>query len=60
MTDLEKIEGIFVGLLNEQEMRTFVRAIEDGEAYRSYEGEAGVLGLARVRLHSCMPQRFER
>lgn len=39
-----------MGQLGEQEMRTFERAIKDGEAARSYEGVAGSLGLARVRL----------
>jgi hypothetical protein len=51
MSDLERIEGLFVGQLNERELRTFERAIADGEAYRSYEGGAGFLGLAKVRLH---------
>jgi hypothetical protein len=51
MTDLERMEGLFVGQLDEHEMRTFVRAVQDGEAYRSYEGGAGFMGLAKVRLH---------
>lgn len=38
MTDLDRIEGLFVGQLDERELRTFERAIADGEAYRSYEG----------------------
>lgn len=50
MSDLERIEGLFVGQLDEKEMRLFERAIEDGEARRSYEGGAGFMGLARVRL----------
>jgi hypothetical protein len=50
MSDLDRIEGLFVGQLDEREMRCFERAIEDGEAYRSYEGGPGFIGLARVRL----------
>lgn len=50
MTDLEQIEGLFVGQLDERELRTFERAIDDGEARRSYEGGAGFMGLAKVRL----------
>jgi hypothetical protein len=54
MTDLERIEGLFVGQLDERDLRLFERAIEDGEARRSYEGGAGFMGLARVRLRKCM------
>ena len=50
MDDLRRIEGLFVGQLDERELRTFERAIEDGEARRSYEGGAGFMGLAKVRL----------
>lgn len=50
MSDLEQIEELFVGQLTERELRTFERAIEDGEARRSYEGGAGFMGLAKVRL----------
>ncbi len=49
-TDLDWIEGLFVGQLDPGEMRTFERAVQDGEAYRSYEGGAGFMGLAKVRL----------
>lgn len=50
MNDLDRIEGLFVGQLDAREMRTFERAVEDGEARWSYEGGAGFMGLARVRL----------
>jgi hypothetical protein len=50
MTDLEHIDGLFIGQLNEQEMHAFERAVAEGEAYRSYEGGAGFMGLAKVRL----------
>lgn len=52
MTDLERMEGLFVGQLDEHEMRTFERAVQDGEAVRSYEGAGGFMGLAKVRLLS--------
>jgi hypothetical protein len=50
MDDLERIEGLFVGQLTARELRTFERAVADGEARRSYEGVAGVMGLAKIRL----------
>lgn len=50
MDDLERIRGLFVGQLNERELRTFERAVKDGEAIRSYEGGAGFMGLAKVKL----------
>lgn len=50
MSDLERIEGLFVGQLDDRELRTFERAVKDGEARRSYEGGAGFMGLAKVRL----------
>lgn len=52
MDDLKRIEGLFVGQLDEHEMRTFERAVQDGDAVRSYEGGAGFMGLAKVRLLS--------
>jgi hypothetical protein len=54
MSDLDQIDGLFVGQLSEKELRTFERAVEDGEARRAYEGVAGFMGLAKVhvlRLH---------
>lgn len=51
MTDLERIEGLYVGQLNEREMRLFERAVRDGEAVRAWDHlAAAALGLARVKL----------
>jgi hypothetical protein len=50
MGDLEQLDGLFVGQLSPRELRTFERAIEDGEARRVYEGAAGLMGIAKVRL----------
>lgn len=50
MSDLERIKGLFVGQLDEAEMKMFERAVSDHRAYRSYEGGAGFMGLAKVRL----------
>lgn len=50
MTDLERIEGLFVGQLDEYELWLFEHAVADGMAERSYEGGAGFMGLAKVRL----------
>lgn len=47
---LESVDGMFVGLLTEHELRVFNQAVADGEAHRSYENAAGFFGLAKVRL----------
>jgi hypothetical protein len=50
MNDLERLEGMHVGLLDEYEMWIFEHAVKDGMAIRSYEGAGGFMGLAKVRL----------
>ena len=50
MTDLENIEGLFVGQLRADELKLFEQAIADGTASRVYSGAAGFLGLAKVQL----------
>lgn len=47
---LQRIEGLFVGQLDPDEMKIFEQAVMYGWAYRHYEGPAGFLGLAKVRL----------
>lgn len=55
--DLDRIEGLFVGQLDEHEVRVLNRAIQDGKARRSYEGGAGLMGVARVRLNNPQPSK---
>lgn len=43
------IDGLFVGQLSADELEAFTRLERLGKAYRSYEGVAGFMGLARVR-----------
>jgi hypothetical protein len=50
MSDLERMEGLFVGQLAESELQIFEEAVAKRRAYRSYEGSAGFLGLPKVRL----------
>jgi hypothetical protein len=50
MTDLERMDGLFVGQLDDYETWLFDHAVADGMAERSYEGGAGFMGLAKVRL----------
>jgi hypothetical protein len=50
MSDLERIEGKFVGSLDDYETWLFNHAVADGMAERVYEGGAGFMGLAKVRL----------
>lgn len=42
-------EGLFVGILDENQLEEFNQAVKDGKARRSYEGAAGFMGLAKVR-----------
>jgi hypothetical protein len=50
MSDLERMDGLFVGSLDDYELWLFEHAVADGMAERSYEGGAGFMGLAKVRL----------
>jgi hypothetical protein len=50
LTDLRRIDGLFVGMLDKDELWLFEKAVEDGKARRSYEGGAGFMGLAKVRV----------
>lgn len=50
MNDLERMEGMHVGLLDSYELWLFEHAVADGLARRSYEGGSGFMGLAKVRL----------
>jgi hypothetical protein len=51
MSDLDRIEGLFVGQLNAEELEIFLRAVKEGKASRHYSGGPGFMGLARVRVH---------
>ena len=51
MSELERINGLFVGQLDPDELRLFERAIREGRARRSYESASGFLGLAKVRVN---------
>jgi hypothetical protein len=48
--NLERLEGLFVGQLDAEEMELFERAIKLGCARRNYEGAGQLLGIAKVRL----------
>lgn len=51
MSDLDRIDGLYVGMLDEDELKLFERARKDGDAIRSYDHVAGaVLGLAKVKI----------
>lgn len=47
---IEPLDGLFVGQLTVFEKMAFDLLCDRKIAYRSYEGAAGALGLARVRL----------
>jgi hypothetical protein len=48
--ELLRLDGLFVGQLREHELELFEEAVRRGLARRSYEGGAGFMGLARVRI----------
>ena len=50
MTDLQRINGLFVGMLTDEELEMFERACKDGKARRVYAGGAGFMGLAKVEV----------
>ena len=50
MTDLERMEGLFVGQLSPYEWWLFDHAVKDGMARFVYEGAPGFMGLAKVGL----------
>ena len=47
---LSEMGGMLVGLLDADELTLFEMAVQDGRAYRSYEGASGFMGLAKVKL----------
>lgn len=51
-------EGWFTGQLDEAERQIFDDACKEGLARRSYEGAAGFMGLARVRIVKVEGQEF--
>lgn len=46
---LSRIDGLFVGQLDPDEMAAFERLRRAGHVDRSYGGAAGFMGLARVK-----------
>ena len=44
------IDGLHVGLLNDDELAWFDAECAAGRARRSYEGAAGFMGIAKVRI----------
>lgn len=50
MTDLRRIDGLFVGQLDADELKLFEWAIKEGLAMRWYQGASGFMGLAKVKV----------
>ncbi len=46
---LSRVDGLFVGLLTEDEQKDLQEAVKQKLARYSYEGAAGFMGLAKVR-----------
>ena len=47
---LERISGLPVGMLTDEEMRVFKKAVSEGRAQRDYSGVLALFGCAKVRL----------
>jgi hypothetical protein len=50
MTDLDRIDGLFVGMLDLEEYEAFTQACKNGLACRDFEGVGGLLGMAKVKI----------
>ena len=48
--NINHCEGLFVGLLKDDELEEFDRQCREMKARRSYEGGGGFMGLAKVRF----------
>lgn len=46
---LSRVEGLFIGILNEAEIAEFDSLVEHHKALYSYEGASGFMGLAKAR-----------
>jgi hypothetical protein len=47
---LSGVNGIFVGLLDDEEVKALDRLVAQGRARYVYQGAAGFMGLAKFRL----------
>ena len=47
---IREVDGLYVGSLTDEEMESFNRCIADGFAQRTYEGPAGLMGLAKIKV----------
>jgi hypothetical protein len=47
---VRNLEGIYTGILSEDELDSLDRCIKDGYAYISFEGIQSLLGLSKVRI----------
>ena len=47
---IQRLKGILVALLDEEELELFEAAIKAGWAYRDYDHVGGMFGLARVGI----------
>lgn len=45
-----RVNGFFVGFLDDDELAAFDRLCADGQARRLYQGAGGFMGLAKVEL----------
>lgn len=44
------MNGLYVGQLSPDELKEFERMVAEGKAIRSYQGVAGMMGVAKVKF----------
>lgn len=49
--EVEGWQGLYVGQLDNDEIKLFETAVREGIAFRNYDHAGGSLGLAKVGLH---------
>ena len=47
--DIKAMDGLFVGMLDVEQLARFEEGISEGIARRIYEGVGGFMGLAKVK-----------
>ena len=48
--DLSSLCGLYVAMLDDDELTAFNAACREGRAYRDYSGPAGMFGVAKVGI----------
>lgn len=50
LIDLARLHGMYTGMLNEEELALFEKAIRCGKAFRSWKSNSAILGISKVHI----------